>query len=511
MTTPQNELELKKLAEVLAELDKKHTYSKIDFLFPDQGPFSRDKYEKQISFFAHGRDHLVRAIVGGNGTGKSVLGAAELVYHLTGQYPTWWAGRRFKKPIRAWAAAIETKQLRSGIQEIIFGSYNDPGTGLLPRDALLDEKGSLQIWSMQGTANCVGQARVKHFTNGLHDGYSEIEFKTYEQGWANFQGATRDFIWLDEEPADPKVYTECLARTRGPKGKEGSVICTFTPLLGYSTVYLSFLPNGQLPPAGVNQETNSYTEIITWDDVPHLSEDWKKQQIAIYQMTDPNSIEARTRGIAAMGSGRVYPIDEAFVIVPKQQIPTFWRKAYGLDPGASNTAVIWIAQDPNTQVMYIYDEYKNGRVLYLLHGEAIKTRGDWIEGGIDPHEAVKPRDTGESVHTYFESLGLHLTAAKGDPDALRARIRALFESGALKIMDSCVGLVNEIRTYRYDLNDPNKIAKNQDDHRIDAMMYCIAVFESIAQSYAEVEEQIYTDRHSKRDDGDPNRSSYTGY
>ncbi len=212
-----------------------------------------------------------------------------------------------------------------------------------------------------------------------------------------------------------------------------------------------------------------------------------------------------------MGSGRVYPIDENFVVVPTMRIPEYWPKCYGMDPGQANFAVCWITKDPDTGVMYVYDEYKHGKVVYLLHAEAIKTRGDWIQGGIDPHEAVKPRDSGETVHSYFETIGLHLVAAKGDPDATRAKIRAMFDSGALKIMDRCSRLVQEIRTYRYDKDDANKIAKNQDDHICDAMGYSICVFDAIAESYADVEEQQYAQRNPNRNHDDNERNSITGY
>lgn len=464
-------------------------------------------------------DHcfLVHDFVAVGNSGKSLWMAIESYFHFSGKYPTWWEGHRFTKPIKAWLCGLDAKALRAGLQVILFGGIGDDeiGSGIIPRADLLDDAGHLMKSSMSGTADCIGQFQVRHYTDGMFDGYSTIEFMTYEQGWKSFQGPTKQWIGFDEEPEDGKIFGECVARLRGEDGEEsGHFLATFTPTGGFRQVYLAFVPGGIFPADGTHiDDPSKYTCRIGWSNAPHLSEDWKKSAIAQWKITDPNNIEARTEGYAAMGSGRVYPIDESFVVVPKQQIPSYWRKAYGLDPGASNTAAVWVAQDPDTNVMYVYDEYKHGRVLYLLHGEAIKTRGAWIEGAIDPHEAVKPRDTGETVQTYFQTIGLNLTAAKGDPDALRAKIRALFDSGALKIMDNCQGLISEIRTYRYDINDPNKIAKNQEDHRCDALLYCLAVFDYIAKSHSEVEEEKYAERENryKDDDGDSSRSSITGY
>jgi len=367
---------------------------------------------------------------------------------------------------------------------------------------------------MTGTPNCIGMFRCRHYDkNGKFDGWSKCEFKTYAQGWAEFQGPTRQWITFDEEPDDAKILAESLARLRGKDGKPpGHFLATFTPTEGFRDTYLTFVPNGVFPHDGTHPEDPSkYTQRIGWTDSPHLDDEWKASCIANWKITDPNNIEARTEGYAAMGSGRVYPIDESFVIVPRTKIPEYWLKCYGMDPGHANFGVVWITQDPNTQTYYVYDEYKHGKVVYLMHAEAIKNRGLWIGGGIDPHEAVKPRDTGETIQGYFEAQGLNLMAAKGDPDALRVRIRAMFESGALKIMDNCQGLINEIRTYRYDPNDPTKIARNQEDHRCDAMMYAICVFEYMSKSFLEHEEEEYSEKNPRHDDSEDQRNPFTGY
>lgn len=512
--TNQTREELLSIIAALDELAAKQKYNKIAYVFPDTGKYARSQYKKHMEFLSAGGKHLIRAFIAANRVGKSFLAAFETACHLTGLYPTWWdklGGRKFNRPIKAWASAIETKQLRSSIQDLLFGSYNDQGSGLIPRDSLLDDKGNIQTWSMAGTANCVGVARVKHFTNGIHDGYSEIEFKTYEQGWMNFQGAKRDWIWLDEEPTDAKIYSECLTRTAGDEGDEGSLVCTFTPLHGYSEFLLGFLPEGNLPPNGVHPNNPDVKVVMaTWDDCPHLSERIKQSLLAEYLKTDPNAVEARTKGIAAMGSGKVFPIDESFVYVSRFKIPNWWPKCYGLDPGWNATAAIWIAKDPETDVHYIYSEYQHGKVIDVVHAQAIKERGSWIPGGIDPHGAKHKRDDGQDKIDYFISLGLELVSATGDSSTLISKMLSMMQSGALKIFDDLPEIKRQIRTYRYDIKDPNKIAKDQNDHEIDAAKYALAVFDQIATSWADIEEeeQMRTEKDRRSETG---RSDYTGY
>lgn len=505
--------ELLEAIEALRILEEKQKYNKIGTRFLNSGRLGRAHYPKHMEFLEAGSKHLIRAFVAANRIGKTELAGYEIACHLTGRYPDWWKGKKYNRPCKGWVVGIETKQIRSSIQPVLFGDMGDPGTGLIPKDCLLDEDGKPTWKNYTGTPDLIGTARVKHFTDGIFDGWSEVEVKTYEQGWMNFQGAKRDWIWLDEEPTDEKIYAECMTRLMGDEGDEGIMLCTFTPLHGYSQFLLGFLPNGQLPPDGVHPNNPEKKVVMaTWDDCPHLSERARNSLLEEYLKSDPNAVEARTKGIAAMGSGKVYPIDEQFVIVPKFRIPDFWPKCYGIDPGQANFAVVWIAEDPNTGVKYIYDEYKHGKVNYVIHVDAIKNRGEWIQGGIDPHEAVKPRDTGETVHSYFESQGLGLMAAKGDPDALRLRIRAMFDAGSLKIVDNCIGLLNEVRTYRYDITDPNKIAKGQEDHRLDALLYGICVFETQAQSHAQMEEETHQGRRNRNDDySDYGRNPTTGY
>ena len=50
-----------------------------------------------------------RLLMAGNQVGKTTCGAAELAIYLTGRYPDWWDGRRFDRPIVAWAAGVSAE------------------------------------------------------------------------------------------------------------------------------------------------------------------------------------------------------------------------------------------------------------------------------------------------------------------------------------------------------------------------------------------------------------------
>lgn len=166
----------------------------------------------------------------GNQLGKTFCGGAELAIHLSGKYPDWWVGRRFTKPIRAWAASKTGEVTRDGVQRILVGEPKNRtswGTGLVPGDLLND-------WSMRvGVPDAADSLLVAHSSGGI----STLGFKSYDQGREKWQGETLDVVWFDEEPPFD-IYMEGLTRTNATGGM---VYLTFTPLLGMSDVVSMFL------------------------------------------------------------------------------------------------------------------------------------------------------------------------------------------------------------------------------------------------------------------------------
>ena len=212
---------------------RRQSRRKILTYYPDEGPLRRELYPKQLEFFKAGIEHRERLFLAANRVGKSEgVGGYELTLHLTGQYPEWWPGRRFDKPVRAWAAGDSGNTVRDIIQQKLLGPIGEWGTGLIPGDSIE------RIVRATGTADAVSSIYVKHKTGGI----SPLGLKSYEQGFESFQGTERDVIWLDEEPP-LSVYTECLMRTMT---NNGMILLTFTPLLGISEVVLSFLPGGKM-------------------------------------------------------------------------------------------------------------------------------------------------------------------------------------------------------------------------------------------------------------------------
>lgn len=187
-------------------------------------------YPKQAEFHRSGAAARERLLMAGNQLGKTYCGAAEAAIHLTGLYPDWWEGRRFERPVRAWAGSKTGEVTRDGAQRLLVGEPRDRsqyGAGMIPARWLMG-------WSAKGsTPGALDGLTVRHASGGV----STLGFKSYDQGREKWQGETLDFVWFDEEPP-LDVYVEGLTRTNATGGM---TYLTFTPLLGMSEVVGLFL------------------------------------------------------------------------------------------------------------------------------------------------------------------------------------------------------------------------------------------------------------------------------
>jgi phage terminase large subunit-like protein len=187
-------------------------------------------YPKQADFHAKSAVHNERLLLGANQVGKTLCGAAEMAIHLTGRYPDWWEGRRWDRPIRAWAGSETSEVTRDGVQRLLVGEPKDEsqwGMGYIPHDALASHT------LRQGVRYALDGVMVHHVSGG----HSMLGFKSYDQGRQKWASETLDLIWFDEEP-DMEIYTEGKTRTNSA---DGMVYITATPLLGMSDVIYAFV------------------------------------------------------------------------------------------------------------------------------------------------------------------------------------------------------------------------------------------------------------------------------
>lgn len=310
-----SEQERETLIECLEVLASDQKYNKFKNFFPDEGEYRRALYPKHIEFFDAGKTYTERGFIAGNRVGKSEAGCYETVCHATGLYPEWWTGLRFTRPVLIWVGGDTATTLRDIVQKKLLGEITDIGSGMLPKDTIIEYK------TRRNVPDAIETIRIRHITGGT----STIVLKSYEQGRVSWQGSEVDFIWIDEE-APQEVYGEALIRLMTTKG---SMIMTFTPLSGLTPVVLSFLDNSQ----ETDVDFPKWVTICGWKDVPHIDEETKAKMLAA---TPPQLREARSEGKPTVGEGLVYPIDPKNVTVDDFQLPKHFQRLYGMDVGWNN-------------------------------------------------------------------------------------------------------------------------------------------------------------------------------
>ena len=451
------------MLRAIAELKHRHEGEKFYRMYPDEGEFNRALYPRHQEFFELGTKKPFRLFLGGNGVGKTEgVGCFELTCHLTGRYPEWWKGQRYTKPIYAVVAGNTNENVRDIIQPKLLGRKGNYGSGMIPRDLLPADK----IVMRSGSSGAVDHCMVEHISGG----FSHVQFKSYEMGSEAFMGFEADVIWLDEEPP-PAIYSECAQRFRT---RQPCMIITFTPLDGISDVISMFLPNYAQDYDEQEYEDSGRAFVVCGQhEVPHLTELEKKRYIA-------NAVayerEARRLGIPSIGAGKIYPYEEAsFVIAPLPNgIPKHWPRIYGFDVGIGTTAALWLAHDQDSDIVYGYSEHYMHDALPPIHASAIKARGIWIPGEIDPASRGRNASDGEKLFEMYshktKGLGLRLKLADNSVHAGIYACAERIETGRFKLYNTCTNFIHEFRLYRRD--DKGRIVK-QKDHLMDAWRYGI--------------------------------------
>ncbi|EPR36241.1 phage DNA packaging protein GP2 [Alkalidesulfovibrio alkalitolerans DSM 16529] len=211
-----------------------------------------------------------------------------------------------------------------------------------------------------------------------------------------------------------------------------------------------------------------YLVTATWDDVPHLS---KAQKRELWAQIPPHQRDARAKGVPQLGAGAVYPVPEDEIVVSPFEIPAHWPRAYGLDVGWNRTAAVWGAFDRSGGVLHLYAEHYRGQAEAEVHAAAVKARGEWIPGVIDPAARGRSQIDGTSLLAIYQSLGLDLSCADNAVEAGIYRVWSLLSTGRIKVFATLSNWLAEYRLYRRDAN--GRVVKER-DHLMDATRYLVA-------------------------------------
>ena len=174
-----------------------------------------------------------------------------------------------------------------------------------------------------------------------------------------------------------------------------------------------------------------------------------------------------------------------------------------MDVGWNRTAVLWAAWDREQDVIYLYDEYYRGNAEPPIHAAAIKARGEWVSGVIDPASRGRSQTDGSQLLDLYLRAGLQLYLADNAVEAGIYDVWTRLSTGRIKVFKTLQNWLHEYRIYRRD--DKGKVVK-KDDHLMDAMRYLVRS----GLSYSDVMPADDDDPYDRPSTAKTNRS-LTGY
>jgi len=466
------------LAQLLDELERLDRLDRLSTYRPTP---------KQAEFHAAGSEVRFRMLSAGNQSGKTYSAGMEVAMHMTGRYPDWWEGKVFEEPTLWWVGGITGESTRDNPQRILLGAKREWGTGTVPKDALHGDP-----TMKRGVPDAVDSFQVRWGGGGDIQRISTCWFKSYDQDRTKWQGVTIHGIWMDEEPPFD-IYDEAVPRLNYHRG---IMLITFTPLLGMTQVCkLFFEPS----------EDDAYKHerrliLMDLNDATFYSEEQRRDIEASYP---EHMRRARARGLPAIGEGLIYPILDEDVMCEPFEIPDFYRRIVGLDFGIDHpTAACFLAWNPDTDTIYIYDTYKQVDANVVIHARALVERGaDQIPVSW-PHDGLRrlpQRDGADStpLKEIYQRHGVKMLpySARYDPDKggpqprepVIADCLERMRSGRLKVFSTCEDWFKEKNQYH------RKDGKPVDymDDLMSAMHYGIMMVRTYSRSTVEMPRQTH--------------------
>ena len=411
----------------------------------------------------------LRLLLGGNRSGKTMAGAAEAVWHAMGQYPDWYPEPgRTAAPNRGWIVGLDYSMVRDVIEPAVRHFLDD-------------------AWIHSWNAN----THVIRLING-----STIGLKSADSGRSKFQGASRHWIWMDEETPED-IFQECRARIVDVSGR---MWMTLTPLRGLMYVK-RLIRDAQADPhvdvlyAATRDNARSTGGVIPDHEIERFA-----------AQLSPAEARCRLEGHPPPVEGRAYPsfVSEKHVVPSLEFSPhrdLLWSWDFNVSPLCSV-----LAQVEGTELRVVDEVVLDGphghttdeavQAFLERYGHAsqhgVKTgaecifRGDIILYGDYAGMARSHRRSGndyELIRQILERAGWPRPAIRVRPNpAVRERVQSVERLlGAqlgrprISISKQCQYLIDDLEQVRWDRT--GHLDKRQDPqrtHSSDALGYLVA-------------------------------------
>lgn len=469
MSTALSEYSNQKLVSLYRELESYENARKkspISFYTPNaagQEPFHRSPAR-------------LRALLGGNRSGKSTGGAAESIAHSLGFRP-WLSQDDPDYPVLNAegdpiavpnTGTVLGESFKISVERVLWPTMHEWLPGELVKKINRNQQAVVDKVT---------------FTNG-----SVIQFMTYNQHPKEFEGFKAHWSWYDEPP--PRSIF--IANERSLVDYAGRSWFTLTP------IRQPWIWEDIVSREGESSDIECF-RMSSWDN-PHISRGALEKYFD--SIKDEDERRARELGEFLHLQGRVFKMWEPRkpYYVPFFEPPRSWVRVCAIDPHPRKPiAVLWVAISPTSDFWYVYRELYSEEVRSVgACADVIRRleRGERISFRIiDPSSQENEKTSDSSV---FEQFLIHLCEKDHQDPGLElakrwdkeGRIRLLgdmltvdevYQRPPLVVMDSCRHLRYELMNYVWDdwtlhmrdSKDPKPEVVKKDDDLIDGLMYLL--------------------------------------
>lgn len=190
----------------------------------------------------------------------------------------------------------------------------------------------------------------------------------------------------------------------------------------------------------------------TIDDALHFTAEERARIISSYPAYER---EARTKGIPAMGSGRIFPVTDEEIECEPFRIPAHWPQINGMDFGIAHPfAAVNCAWDRDADVFYVCKEYRASGQTPITQAAAVKPWGIWVPNAWPSDGLAKEKGSAIPLKDQYVKQGLVMLGKHAQFDDGSVGVEAglmdmldRMQTGRWKVFSTCQSWFSEFRLY----------------------------------------------------------------
>ena len=320
-----------------------------------------------------------------------------------------------------------------------------------------------RFWSSDRVLELSDPATGKFWAKGADDRmWGRIMLRSAASG-GGLEALTGRAAWLDECGQDEftvEIWEAVLRRLSLSRGR----------VLGTTTPYnLGWLLSEVYKPWRAGSADFNVIQFPSFINPQFSREEYERAKASM----PAHRFDMFYRGLLTKPAGLIYNCwDDDIHLVKPFDIPPQWPRYVGIDFGAVNTALVWVAEDPNKRIFYAYRESLEGEASTAEHCRRAHRHAGlenvvlWLGGS--PSEEQQRMDWNAE---HIPVIQPYISDVEGGI----ARVYGLFKTKRLRVFDTCRGLLDEIGSYKRKMDDKGEpteeIENKRTFHRLDALRY----------------------------------------